>query len=101
MENKISAAIQINLTPGTKELQESRGDLILVTHNSISLGQMYWLLIFSDNFIIFFFFFFAANVYNSTPNLLVWENVPVYSEAGSQQISGFLGCPLIGPNVNN
>lgn len=99
MKNKVSAAIQINLIPGTKELQESRGDLTLVTCNSISLGYMYWLLIFSDNFIIFF----ATNVYNSTTNLLVWENMLLYPLVGSQHmIAGFLGFPhLISPNVNN
>ena len=41
LKNKVSAAIQINLIPGTKELQESRGDLTLVTCISISLGYMY------------------------------------------------------------
>ena len=44
MKKKVSAAIQINLFPCTKELQESRSDLTLVTCNSVSLGYMYWLL---------------------------------------------------------
>lgn len=59
---------------------------------------MYWLLIFSDSFIIFF----ATNVYNSTTNLLVWENMLLYPLVGSQHmIAGFLGFPpLISPNVN-
>jgi hypothetical protein len=55
---KISATLQSNLILVLRNCKTLRGDLILVTHNSIHLGQMYWLLIFSDNSIIFFFFFF-------------------------------------------